>query len=352
MLTAETEAAAVELLHEMGCTDGLPVIVPTPDRVARMVLACGLDADGVLGELGPLGGVATVEKVATNAVMAGCLPDHMPVVVAAVRAVADPSFDLGEMQSTTHDTAPLLIVHGPAIDWAGVACGFGALGPGHRANAAIGRALRLCCLNVGGARPGTSDMSLLGHPGKFTYCLGEDRAASPWPGLHTERGLGEADGAVTVVGAEAPHSVIFVGDADDPTSVERLLDSLAAVIANTGSNNVHFRAGVVTVVLNPDHAGVLAGAGMSRRQVAEALSERAVVPRSTLARLNPGFAGRGSPDDLVAAVADPDDLLVLVAGGPGLYSAVMPSWAAGPNKNRAVTVAVDLGQACEIPWAS
>ena len=144
MLAASTEQEALEQLHEMGCTDGLPVVIPTAQRVARCVLATGLEADMVLGEMGPGKGIATVEKVATAAVMAGCLPDYMPIVMAAVKAVIDPSFDLTEMQATTHCTAPLIIVNGPARQTCGpVSSGFGALGPGHRANASIGRALTM-----------------------------------------------------------------------------------------------------------------------------------------------------------------------------------------------------------------
>jgi hypothetical protein len=169
LLQAADEHAALEALHARGCTDGLPVIIPTAQRVSRMVLASGMDADMVLGTMGPAGGVATVQQVAVAAVMAGCLPDYMPVVIAAVKAVIEPVFDLTEMQSTTHCTAPLIIVNGPARHNCGpIASGFGALGPGFRANASIGRALRLTMINIGGARPGESDMALLGHPGKFT----------------------------------------------------------------------------------------------------------------------------------------------------------------------------------------
>ena len=175
MLEAHNEAEALEHLHDLGCTDGLPVVIPTDERVARMILASGQDGDMVLGTMGPGHGEATVTKVAVAAVMAGCLPDYMPLVLAAVKAVIDPVFDLTEMQATTHCTAPLIIVNGPArADCGPVASGFGALGPGHRANASIGRALRLCMINIGGGRPGSSDMALLGHPGKFTYCLAED----------------------------------------------------------------------------------------------------------------------------------------------------------------------------------
>ena len=180
MLQAADESAALEVLHEAGMTDGLPVIIPTPERVNRMVLASGQDGDMSLGVMGPAGGVATVEKVAVAAVMAGCLPDYLPVVLAAVKAVIADEFDLAQMQSTTHCTAPLIIVNGPGRLTCGpIASGFGALGPGHRANASIGRALRLCMINIGGAKPGESDMALLGHPGKFTYCLAEDEEHSP-----------------------------------------------------------------------------------------------------------------------------------------------------------------------------
>ncbi|MBT7430099.1 MAG: hypothetical protein HN783_09850, partial [Ilumatobacter sp.] len=179
MLTATDEAEALEVLHQSGCTDGLPVVIPTHDRVARLVLASGLDADLDLGAMGPGGGAATIEKIATNAAMAGCLPDHMTVVVAAIRAMLQPAFDLGEMQSTTHCTAPLMIVNGPVVSHCDIAGSFGALGPGHRANASIGRAVRLCMMNIGDARPGVSDMALLGHPGKFSFCLAEDEQSSP-----------------------------------------------------------------------------------------------------------------------------------------------------------------------------
>ncbi len=349
LLTATSEEAALEWLHANRCTDGLPVVIPTPERVERMVLASGLDGDLSLGEMGPGGGAATVAKVAANAVMAGATPDHLPVILAAVRAVLQPEFDLGEMQSTTHCTAPLVIVNGRARQWARVASGSGALGPGHRANASIGRALRLTMINVGMARPGESDMALLGHPGKFTYCLGEAEEASPWEPQHLDRGYAPDQSAVTVVGAEPPHSVIFSGDADDPDSAERLLATLGAVLANVGSNNAHFRCGAQTVVLNPEHAAVLAAAGLDRRQIRERLTELAVNPTERIASLNPTFAGRADRATEFRAVRDPDDLVILVAGGSGLYSAVMPSWAAGAHHNPIVHAEVVLDQACEVP---
>lgn len=349
LLDAADEAAAVELLHDLGCTDGLPVIVPTPERVARMVLAGGLDGDLVLGELGPALGVATVEKVATAAVMAGCLPDHMPLVLAAVQAIADPRFDLTEMQATTHNTAPLVLVNGPVRLALGVASGFGALGPGHRTNASVGRALRMAMINIGGGRPGESDMALLGHPGKFTYCLGEAEEVSPWEPFHVSRGFAPEQSVVTVVGAEAPHSVMAVTDGDDPSSPDRVLGAVSSAFSALSTNNAMLRGGAGVVVLNPEHAEVLARAGLSRADVAAAVAERSGNLRRALAAQVPAFAGSGAPDDFVPCFSRPEDVLVLVAGGVGLYSVVMPTWCAGSHRNSPVSVAVELDQACAIP---
>ena len=281
LLSAANEEDALEQLHAARCTDGLPVVIPTTARVARMVLAGGLDGDLTIGEMGPLGGVATVEKIAVAAVMAGCLPDYFPVVLAACRAICQPAFDLAEMQSTTHCIAPLIIVNGPARLACGLASGYGVMGPGHRANASIGRALRLAMINIGGARPGESDMALHGHPAKFTCCIAEDEAASPLPPLHTSLGYRAAQSVVTVVGVEGPHSVFFTGDADDPQCAERLLNTLAGVIANPGSNNSHLGGtAAVVVVLNPEHAQILANAGFQRADIQRELAARAVTPRS------------------------------------------------------------------------
>lgn len=348
-LTALDESEALEQLHGLGCTDGLPVIVPTPARVSRMVLASGQPPELTLGEMGPGRGMASIEKVAIAAVMAGCLPDYMPVVVAAVRAVIDPAFDLTEMQATTHCTAPLIIVNGPARHWCGpIASGFGALGPGHRANASIGRALRLAMINIGGGRPGVSDMALLGHPGKFTYCLAEDEENSPFPPLHEHLGFAADDSVVTVIGAEAPHSVLFSGDADDPESADRLLQVLAIGLSNLATNNAVLRNGSAVVVLNPEHANLLAGAGLSRQDVAEGIFQHARQPREVLQRFAPNFAPAGDEPE-VSCFRGPEQILVVMSGGTGLYSMVMPSWCAGKHRNSPVSVRLELDQACEVP---
>ncbi|MBC49494.1 MAG: hypothetical protein CMF24_07195 [Ilumatobacter sp.] len=350
MFNAVNEAEALELLHQSGCTDGLPVVIPTRDRVDRLVLASGLDSDVDLGAMGPGGGAATVEKLAINAVMAGCLPDQMAVVLAAVRAILQPAFDLGEMQSTTHSTAPLMIVNGPVVGHCDIAGGFGALGPGHRANASIGRAVRLCMMNIGGARPGVSDMALLGHPGKFSFCLAEDEMSSPWEPLATAYGYSSDESVVTILGAEAPHSVVFTNDADDKDSPQRLLRALAVAIANTGSNNANLSGGATAIALNPEHAQVLADAGMSRSDVQAELQRMAVNTRGQIRSFNTGFIAAGDDNDLIPAVRRPTDIVLFVAGGAGLYSAVFPSWAAGTHRNSVVHEIVATDATCELPW--
>ncbi|MEN9506570.1 MAG: hypothetical protein RI958_2496 [Actinomycetota bacterium] len=352
LLAASDESEALELLHDLACTDGFPVIVPTRERVERLVVATGLDGSIDLGIMGPLGSATTIESVAVNAVMAGCLPDHMPIVVAGLRALLRPEFDLSEVQSTTHSVSPLVVVNGPVPAACGVASGFGALGPGHRANASIGRALRLCMINIGGARPGVSDMALLGHPGKFSMCLAEAEAESPWEPLSVAVGFEPSDSVVTVVGVEAPHSVVFVDDADDPDSAYRLLRAVAAVIATTGSNNAFFRVGSAAVLLNPEHAQVLARAGLGRREVQVELQRLATNRRGRLQSLNPMFVPRGDPDDEIHAIASPDHILVAVAGGGGLYSSVFPSWGAGAHACPILHERIETDQACELPARS
>ena len=355
LLEAENEEAALEQLHDLDCTDGLPVVIPTPERVSRFVLASGQDADMVLGELGPAMGNATVEKVAAAAVMAGCKLDYMPLVVAAVKAVADPKFDLSELQATTHCTAPLIIVNGPArINCGPVASSYGALGPGHRANATIGRALRLCLINIGGGRPGVSDMALHGHPGKFTYCLAEAEEESPFPAMHMSLGFDETDSVVTVLGCEAPHSVLYSDDADDPEDAEKLLYILSVGLANLATNNHIFASGTALVCLGPKHASVLARSNFTREMIQQRLWELTHFPRTEHIHYGGDFGKHfvDDPEGDYPAFNAPENILVMVAGGSGLYSMVMPNWGGAANQNAAISVKVDNDFFCEIPGLS
>ncbi|HET7340442.1 MAG TPA: TlpA family protein disulfide reductase, partial [Methylomirabilota bacterium] len=179
-------ADAIEELYARGVTDGLPVVPPTRERVSRALQACGRAADELIAEVPPNYGRATVEKIAINAVMAGCRPEYLPVVIAAVEAACDERFDLHGVSATTNSTAQLIVVNGPVRGRLDVNCGANLFGPGWRANATIGRALRLVCVNLGGARPGVVSMSTFAHPGRYTYCIGEWEEQSPWESLAVE----------------------------------------------------------------------------------------------------------------------------------------------------------------------
>jgi hypothetical protein len=264
----------------------------------------------------------------------------MPVIVAAVRAVAEPRFNLNAIQTTTHPCTPLVIVNGPIGRRLGIAGGANALGNGHRANAVIGRSLRLVLQNVGGARPGREDRATLGQPGKFSYCLAENEEASPWVALHVERGFRAEESTVTVCGSEAPHNVNDHGS----TSAEALVRALAGTAATTGSNNIYL-GGEPLVVLGPEHARTIAGSGWSKADLRRALWERARVPfarfaAENLARfaaIDPArFAGR--PPEAEATIARvAADIMVVVAGGPGKHSSFVPTF----GDSRSVTVRVE-----------
>ena len=202
-------------------------------------------------------------------------------------------------------------------------------------------------INIGKARPGSSDMALLGHPGKFTYCLAEDEEGSPFPPLHVSLGFAAEDSVVTVVGAEAPHSVLFAGDGDDPESYAALLDLLAMALANAPSNNAILTGGFATIVLNPEHSAILHKAGLTREDIARELYERCYLTPEMVKRLMPAFAGDNPSRRM--AFKGPEQILIMQAGGSGLYSMVMPSWCAGAHSNSAVSIKVEADVFCEIP---
>jgi hypothetical protein len=332
-LDAFQDLAVVE-----GWSDGLPVLPPTPARVRRLL--AGGTADELVATLAPLDGGATRELIAANAALAGALPEHMPVIVAAVRAVAQPPFNLNAVQSTTHPCSPLVVVNGPGAVRLGIAGGANALGNGHRANAVIGRALRLVLQNVGGARPGREDRATLGHPGKFTSCLAEHEFASPWAPLHVDRGFGAGDTTVTVFAGEAPHNVNDHGS----THAEALLCALAGTAATPGNNNVYL-GGDPLVILGPEHAHTIAASGWSKRDFQRRFWERARVRvgdfgAENLARfvaIAPERFKDAPPAALVPWCPAPEDVSVIVAGGAGKHSAIVPTFGA----TRSVTVRVD-----------
>lgn len=221
--------------YKHGWTDGLPVIPPTAERVERLLSGMSWRSpDSIIGLIPPGMGVATLRTIATNAVMAGCLPAYLPVVVAAVEAVLEKQYGLAHRQTTTHAGAPFVIVNGPIIKEIGLNYGNGVFGPGWRSNATIGRALRLTLVNVGGAIPAETDFCQHAHPGKYTYCIAEHQAANPWKPLHVERGFKPEESVVTVINAEAPHSMTE-NVQTDPIEIMR---TFADTMATYGGNNL------------------------------------------------------------------------------------------------------------------
>src|SRR5271154_161864 len=245
---AETDL--VEWYFDQGWTDGLPVVPPTRSRVEEFVAALGGEPQLVECKVPPRHGSLTREVLAINMVMAGCKAEYAPVVRAAILALTAKAFNLNGVQATTHMAAPLLIVNGPmarAIDMNGDC---NALGSGNRANATIGRALRLVLLNVGGGWPGDLDKSTLGHPGKYTYCVTENEAQSPLAPYHVEHGYGPEDSTVFAIAAEAPHSVTD-HVCNDP---EGVLDTMCSAMSTIASNSAVL-SGHCTVALGLEHAG-------------------------------------------------------------------------------------------------
>lgn len=310
---------AIDWLHLNGLTDGLPVIPPTESRVAAMVGGSGRPGDELVGAMPPHFAPLTVEKVAVVAVMAGCEPAVMPAVLAALEAMFAPQFMLGSVQMTTSPATPLLVFNGPARETLGIECGTGCFGPGARANATIGRAVRLAMSAVGGARPGDGDPAPLGWPAKFTACFGENEEASPWAPLHTERGLRAEQNAVTVFAVSGmwpisesnpdPHMVLH-----QLTHGMALTGSMAAPAAPDAMEPV--------VVLTPTMAALLARVVPSKKALRDHLWDHGRVPlawlppykhQATLERL--AALGIEEVERGVPRCERPDDIAVIVAGG-------------------------------------
>ncbi|MFI5327402.1 MAG: hypothetical protein ACHQ7H_14275 [Candidatus Rokuibacteriota bacterium] len=314
-------------------TDGLPAVPPTAARVAAAVAASGRSRDELVAEMPPNLGRATVERIAVNAVMAGCRPEYFPVVLAAVEAVCDDRFCLLGVSGTTDAVAPLVIVNGPIRHALDINSGAGVFGPGWRANATIGRAVRLCWVNIGGARPGVISMSTFGGPGRYTYCIGENEEASPWEPLHVEHGFEPGESTVAVLAAEAPQIV-----AD--TRSRNAVDLLTTIVRSVEVIAHHKATGLgdTALVFSPEHVTTLAADGWSKARVRDFLWERL---RKPVRDLLPGRdGGEGLSDEALAAFPEgtrgealvpkfqaPESLKLLVAGGPaGRFTAIVPGW--------------------------
>jgi hypothetical protein len=336
----------VESWFARGVTDGLPVVPPTRERVERMLAHARRQRDEVVALVPPNYGRATPEKIAVNAVMAGCRPDYFPVVVAVVEAACDPDFNLHGQSGTTNAASPLIIVNGPIRRRLDVNCAAGVFGPGYRANATIGRALRLVMINLGGTKPGELAMSTMGHPGRYTYCIGEYEEASPWEPLHVERGFDGGVSAVTLFAGEGPTMV------NDHLSREatQLLASLGWSAAGVWNHKTFPLYGHTLWVIGPEHARTLGGARWSKHDVKQFLFEtvrrrvRELVPGpdgAEVGRLKDLLSGRPA-DELVPKFPSVDEIVIVVAGGTaGRFSAVVPGWMGGEMGSRPVTRAID-----------
>lgn len=313
-----------EWFCERGWTDGLPVLAPTEVAVESMLAAVKRDRREVVAVLPPRQGEATIERIAINAVMAGCRPEYLPLLISAIEAVADPAFNLDGVQATTHPVAPLIIVNGPVAVELGIASGYNCFGPGHRANATIGRAMRLLLMNVGGGLPGTGDRATQGSPSKYSYCIAENEAANPWGPLHVERGYHPEQSTVTVIGCEGPHNI----QEHVSNTGEGILQTIAGAMGQAGSNNI-LRHGWPLLALGPEHAATIAEDGYRKEDVKAYVFEQARYPharlspeyRAELAALNAGIC-----PDHACIMAQPEDLTVIVAGGPGKHSSWQPTF--------------------------
>jgi hypothetical protein len=328
-LADESPERLYEVMAEHGWGDGLPVVAPTPARVEAMLDGYPGRPDEVLAVLPPRSGAATARMVAVNAVMAGCPREVFPVVTAAVRALGRPDFNLRGVQATTHPVAIMVAVHGDIVEQAGYNAGFGTFGPGCRANATTGRAVRLILLHVGGGRPGDGDASTQGQPAKYTYCLAENGPASPWPLYPRSRGVDSAS-AVTVAGVEGPHNSHDMWS----TRAAPIFEKISSVMTTLGSNNAPMMGSEMFVVLCPEHAAQAAAEGWSRQDVQLFLYEHARLPWRVWERHHPERFGIGvpwaadvdDPERLMPMVSPPENIRVMVAGGPGKHSCVIPSW--------------------------
>jgi hypothetical protein len=328
---------------ERGASDGFPVIAPTPDAVDRMVQGSRRAADELIGIIPPRGGIATIEQIAVNAVMAGCRPEHMGVLATAVEAMLEPRFNLASLQATTHPVAPLLIVHGPIVKELKMNAGAGAFGPSAMANAVIGRAIRLILWNIGGAVPGITDRSTQGSPSKYSFCIAENTEASPWGSFIIDRGFPADANAVTVFGGEAPHNVNDHEHGDAQGILHVAADVLRTLGSNTWFIAWHGHKELM-LILGPEHAASIAGSGWSRRQVSDYLFKAVMRRRDELAlggmygmRDWPPQLNEMAADALIPQVPSASDILVLIAGGQGKHSAALPSFGATVSVTRQIS---------------
>lgn len=314
--------------YRRGWTDGLPIIPPTRQRVREMLRYTDREPDERVGAIPPKNGEATLEKLAVNAVMAGCQAPYFPLVVASVEALLAEEFNLYGIQTTTHVAAPLILVNGPMAVELDINSGYNVFGQGWMANATIGRAVRLALVNIGGATPGVLDRATLGHPGKYTYCIAENEEANPWEPLHVELGYPPETSTVTVIGAEAPHNI----NDHVSTRAEGILTTAAFTMCGMGTNSTYLMTEAM-LVLGPEHTDIIAAQGWGKEEIRRFIFETARHPKGRLKK--GGMWGMfdwpeefSSEDDdfMVPIMRKPEDLIIIVAGGSGRHSVFVPTF--------------------------
>jgi hypothetical protein len=308
-----------QFYYMKGWTDGLPIIPPTEEAVAEMMTGTDLPPGHIVAEIIPRHGKATIEKIAVNAVMAGALPTHLPVLIATVQALADPKTRFDTFEVSTGSWAPFLAINGRIRNDIDINCSSGALSPGDIANAAIGRAVGLIVRNIGGARKAIEDMGVIGNPGKYSLVIGEDEEASPWEPLSVERGFRKEDNTVTVF---FPNT--FIQTVPGGTDARGILNTLSGMVTGTMSS----------LILIPSWAKVLSDEGWTKQKVREYLAEHSA---------SGGASATGLPGGKSPPKANLDNsLMILVAGGPGSFIALLRSAGPGFFGNELVSKKIEL----------
>ena len=327
------DADLFEEFHRRGWTDGLPVVAPTPARVEAMLAHAGLGTGEILGTVPTRSRSLSAQQAAANAVMAGCGPEHFPLVVAALCAMLDPAFNAHTVMTSTGGAAFCLLVSGPVTAELQMATRHNALGPGNRANATVGRALRLVARNVFGARTGEMDASSIGHPGKFTLCLAEDEPPAPWESLRVELGYNLEDSTVTILGTEGPRQV---ANHLNP-SPEGILTTMAAAMRCPATYPVG-KGHQAVVVLGPEHTAALIEAGWTRGRVREFLADASritpaeITATGVILEVGTQHDMTPGPDGRLPTVRSAGDIFLVTAGGHGAgWSAYLPVWAPTPH---------------------
>ena len=322
-------------------SDGLPVVPPTAARVEKMLSKVARPRHDVVTTLAPGFGAATVELIAINAVLAGCDPEYMPALLAAVEAVSAPEFNLQGIQATTNPVAVWILVNGPVARQLAINAGHNCLGEGAWANLTIGRALRLILRNIGGAIPGEMDRSTQGQPGRIAFCCAENEDDSPWTPWHVERGFAAGTSTVTVIAAEGT-----INMNTHTKTAEELIRVTADTMIHPPSNE-YCNGGEPFIIYGPEHANIFHAAGLDKAEVKRRLWAASMMPASRMAAKDLGRA-RGSrreelgeigPDTLLPIAKRPEDIGLVVAGGPGTHSIYVPCF----GNSRAVTLEINDG---------